>query len=100
MRRREIKQKAKLMTEEIEEKTKGKTFTYYGADKLVLEIIKSYLTDKFGWHYTRGIFEIGAGFDCINPENKTSALAYEIDDMIYLMVCYEFLSLPEDLKED
>lgn len=100
MGRREIKQKAKLMSKEIEEKTNGKIFTYYDADKLVLEIIKSYLTDKFGWNYTKGIFETEAGFDCINPKYKTSFFAYEIDDMIYLSVCYEFLNLPADLKED
>lgn len=100
MGRREIKQKVKLMVAEIEEKTNGKTFKYYDADKLVLEIIKSYLTDKFGWQHTKGIFQIDAGFDCINPVTKTSFFAYEIDHMIYLGVCYGFLNLPEDLKED
>lgn len=100
MGRREIKQKAKLMTQEIETKTNGKTFTYYDADKLVLGIIKSYLTDRFEWHYTKGIFEVNAGFDCINPSTKTSFFAYEIDDMIYLSVCYKFLDFPEDLRED
>lgn len=100
MGRREIKQKAKLMAQEIEEKTNGKIFTYYDADKLVLEIIRSYLTNKFDWQYTKGIFEIEAGFDCINSEHKTSSLAYEIDYLIYLSVCYEFLDLPENLKED
>lgn len=99
MGRREIKQKAKLMAKEIEEKTNGKIFTYYDADKLVLEIIKSHLTNKFDWQYTKGIFEIEAGFDCINPEHKTSSLAYEIDYLIYLSVCYEFLDFPENLKE-
>lgn len=67
------------MAQEIEEKTNGKIFIYYDADKLVLEIIRSYLTNKFDWQYTKGIFEIKAGFDCINPEHKTSSLAYEID---------------------
>lgn len=100
MGRHEIKQKAKLMAKEIEEKTNGKTFVYYNADKLVLEIIKSYLTDKFGWQYTRGIFQLGVDFDCINSKHKTSSFAYEIDDMIYLVVCYEFLDFPENLKED
>ena len=100
MGRHEIKQKAKLMTEEIEEKTNGKIFTYYDADKLVLEIIKSYLTDNFGWQYTRGIFETRSDFECINHKYKTSFFAYEIDNLIYLNVYYEFLSLPEDIRED
>lgn len=100
MGRREIKQKAKLIAEEIEKKTNGKIFTYYEADKLVLEIIKSYFTNKFEWHYTKGIFEIESGFDCINSTTKTSYFAYEIDNMIYLMVCYKFLNFPEDLRED
>lgn len=100
MGRREIKQKAKFMSDEIKEKTNGKTFTYYDADKIVSEIIKSYLTDKVDWHYGKGIFKVDAGFDCINPVTKTSFFAYEIDYMIYLGVCYEFLNLPEDLKED
>ena len=100
MGRREIKQKAKLMAEEIDRTTKGKIFSYYEADKLVLGIIKSYLTDKFGWHYTKGIFETGSDFDCINQTNKTSSFAYEIDSMIYLMVGYELIDLPENLKEN
>lgn len=100
MGRREVKQKAKLMAKEIEERTKGKIFSYYDADKLILEIIKSYLTDKFGWTYTKGIFETGSHFDCINFQRKVSFFAYEIDNMIYLDVCYEFLDLPENLKED
>lgn len=100
MGRREIKQKAKLMAEEIKEKTDNKIFTYYKADKLVSEIIRSYLPEKDRWQYARGIFELNIGFDNINPEYKSSFLAYEIEDMIYLKVCYEFINLPEDLKED
>ncbi len=102
MGRREIKKKAKLMADEIEIRTKGKTFSYYDADKLVLGIIRSYLKDNIFWEdwFTKGIFEMEAEFDCINPERKTALLAYEIDDMIYLTVRYKFLNLPENLKED
>lgn len=100
MGRREIKRKAKLMTEEIREKTDNKILTYYEADRLVLDIIKSYLTDEDDWEYTRGIFDMGVGFEHINFNYKTSFLAYSIDDMIYLGVCYEFIDLPEDLKEE
>ena len=100
MKKSVVKQKAKLMTKEIEEKTKAKIFTYYEADKLVLEIIKSYLTDKFDWKYTKGIFEAGAEFDCMNPNYNCASFAYEINDMIYLTVFYNFTNLPKNIREE
>ena len=100
MGRREIKRKVKLMTEEIKEKMDNKIFTYYEADKLVLDIIKSHLTAEDDWEYTRGIFDMRAEFDIINFDYNSSFLSYEIDDMIYLGVCYEFIDLPKDLKEE
>ena len=100
MKKNVVKQKAKLMAKEIVEKTKDKVVTYYEADKLVLEIIRSHLTDKFDWKYTKGIFEADAEFDCINPNYNCASFAYEIDDAIYLTVFYDFINFQKDLKED
>ena len=83
------------MANEIKIKSKGKTFSYYDADKLVLGIIRSYLKDNIFWK----IFEIEAEYNCINPERKISSFAYEIDDMIYLAVSYKFLNIPDNLKK-
>ena len=99
MKKSEVKKRVKLMSKQIEKRLKGKILTYYEADKLVLETIKSFLTDRFDWQYTRGIFEVEAAFDCINPKYNCSWFAYEIDNMIYMMVQYKFINLPKNLTE-